>query len=713
MIVSFYSYKGGVGRSQLCANVAAYLCHRRDKKVLLWDWDFEAPGLHYFFGKTNDHINADGTIEVLLQFTKMMRTQDEVTEADFSFFQKESFIPLVDEKETGGKGKIDILPAGNYNNKFVYNVSSFDWYEFYELLDGKVYTEALKKWIQEQGYDYILIDSRTGIHDYLGICNLQLPDANVAVMAANQQNIDGCKRIIDQILNSEYTKKGFRKSFVFPILSRINSNHPKFDDWADKFTDTFHQIMPSLDSEIDKSFSKEVFKDFYLDKTLLADEPQFSAGENVLIKDKRHAIPRNSFMSKFANIAEYLLRIDKHNNIEIAKQIDKESWLSYAEIAVQNEQNEKAAIFYEKAGNYEKSVEYGGTSHSYLMLGKNISAKGDTEKAIAYYKRSIEIDPNNYEAFFMLGNANFELDNYKKSIEYYKNTIKIKPDYYWATGNIGLAYFNIEKFNKAIEYYKTAIKIKPDYIWAILNLGNTYFKLSKYDEAAKQYQKIINIEPNNKDALCNLGMAYANLKEYDKSLKQFNHVLSIESEHLNAFQGIATTYFLMDNYNKAIEYYQRAMNLEPSNHEILSFLGASYFKLGNISKSTKFYIKAIGLKHDYAECYGALGFNLLVSGEIKIAKEKLIKAIELGCHDIGYMNLGHIYLVEDDENKALECYRKSISSWKNESDFWEGMKDDYQYLEQYGLSKEEYEEVIKKIKNTQPTPPSYQPTNTK
>ena len=43
-VFTFYSYKGGVGRTLLAANMAVALA--RQGKTLLWDLDVEAPGLH-------------------------------------------------------------------------------------------------------------------------------------------------------------------------------------------------------------------------------------------------------------------------------------------------------------------------------------------------------------------------------------------------------------------------------------------------------------------------------------------------------------------------------------------------------------------------------------------------------------------------------------------------------------------------------------------
>jgi MinD-like ATPase involved in chromosome partitioning or flagellar assembly len=48
MIYTFYSYKGGVGRSMALANIAERF-HEKGLRVIIVDWDLEAPGLETFF----------------------------------------------------------------------------------------------------------------------------------------------------------------------------------------------------------------------------------------------------------------------------------------------------------------------------------------------------------------------------------------------------------------------------------------------------------------------------------------------------------------------------------------------------------------------------------------------------------------------------------------------------------------------------------------
>src|SRR4051794_40846915 len=69
-IVTFYSYKGGTGRSMALANVA-WILASAGLRVLTLDWDLEAPGLHRFFAPFLDDrrlLESEGVIDWVLNF---------------------------------------------------------------------------------------------------------------------------------------------------------------------------------------------------------------------------------------------------------------------------------------------------------------------------------------------------------------------------------------------------------------------------------------------------------------------------------------------------------------------------------------------------------------------------------------------------------------------------------------------------------------------
>src|ERR671929_1102141 len=63
-IITFYSYKGGTGRSMALANVA-WILASNGKRVLAMDWDLEAPGLHRYFAPFLGDPELDSTPGVI------------------------------------------------------------------------------------------------------------------------------------------------------------------------------------------------------------------------------------------------------------------------------------------------------------------------------------------------------------------------------------------------------------------------------------------------------------------------------------------------------------------------------------------------------------------------------------------------------------------------------------------------------------------------
>ncbi len=62
------------------------------------------------------------------------------------------------------------------------------------------------------------------------------------------------------------------------------------------------------------------------------------------------------------------------------------------------------------------------------------------------------------------------------------------------------------------------------------------------------------------------------------------------------------------------------------------------------------------------------------------------------------MNLGHVYYCSQQKEQAMTTYIQSRDLFKDKEMFFSGMEDDWQYLEQYGVNKEDYDFVIEQLK---------------
>lgn len=216
--LTFYSYKGGVGRSLALANNAYYLS-KFGFKVCIIDFDLEAPGLSYKF-KVKDGKVKLGIVDYIYEYW-------EKTEIPASL---EPYTIKLKTKEN--EGELYLIPAGDVqNNDYWHNLSSINWHEllFQKNRQGILFFLELKERIKKEiNPDFLLIDSRTGVTEIGGICTTILPDSVILLLTNNEENIDGVGRIMKGIQNApRLNERVINTHFVLTRLPLNEDNKGK------------------------------------------------------------------------------------------------------------------------------------------------------------------------------------------------------------------------------------------------------------------------------------------------------------------------------------------------------------------------------------------------------------------------------------------------------------------------------------------------------
>ena len=217
-IVTFYSYKGGTGRTMALANVAWILANN-GKRVLSVDWDLESPGLHKFFHPFLDESTVSatpGVIEIINDYASAaVDPGPRSDEWHLELAQVERHAVSLDWTFPEG-GRLDFLSAGRQNRDYSAAVCSLDWDNFYDRLGGGRFFRAMRE-DMKQKYDYVLIDSRTGLSDVADICTIELPDVLAICFTLSDQSIEGAANVARQI-SGRYRDRNIR---VLPFPMRI------------------------------------------------------------------------------------------------------------------------------------------------------------------------------------------------------------------------------------------------------------------------------------------------------------------------------------------------------------------------------------------------------------------------------------------------------------------------------------------------------------
>jgi MinD-like ATPase involved in chromosome partitioning or flagellar assembly len=216
-IITFYSYKGGTGRTMAIANIA-WILASNGYRVLLIDWDLESPGLHRYlrpFLADPELIRTPGLIDFLVDARS--------SGADLPPLEKYT----VGVNWTFGRGgSIDFVPSGRQDKHYSQRANSFNWGTFYEGSRGGDLLGNMRR-ILRANYDYALIDSPSGVGETSGVCTVQLPDLLVVLFTLNRQSIQGAAAVAASIQASRGDDLR-----IFPVPTRIETAEAEKRDAA-------------------------------------------------------------------------------------------------------------------------------------------------------------------------------------------------------------------------------------------------------------------------------------------------------------------------------------------------------------------------------------------------------------------------------------------------------------------------------------------------
>jgi len=321
MIYTFYSFKGGVGRSMALANVAE-LCYRRGLEVLIVDFDLEAPGLERYFDvpeavhDAEEVIDKRGVIDLLVSYSQLRALPLPVSprgtgsliepEPPFPVEPLNKFIVPIYEK-TARSGSLSIIPAGqrggDHFKEYADRLRSFDWDDFYATKEGERFFDWFRE-AAEDCADVVLIDSRTGVTEMSGVCTYQLADVVVMFVTPSQQNLDGTLMLAKSLSNPDLIQQrsGNRPLTLLFVPTRMDHTE---GDKLNKFAELFSAELGGL---IRSQTPRLKFEENIFDHLKIPYIAYYAYKEDVAVRHD-HAVG-SELRKAFANLAATLAQLE-------------------------------------------------------------------------------------------------------------------------------------------------------------------------------------------------------------------------------------------------------------------------------------------------------------------------------------------------------------------------------------------------------------------
>jgi predicted O-linked N-acetylglucosamine transferase (SPINDLY family) len=326
---------------------------------------------------------------------------------------------------------------------------------------------------------------------------------------------------------------------------------------------------------------------------------------------------------------------------------------------------------------------------------------GDLDHAEALYRRLLQADPTNPEAWHLLGVLATQRGHPRQALEYIGKALRLRPDAAFYL-NLGVAYQALGQRSDALASFQEAVRLQPDFPEAQNNLGNVLHENGRTDEAVAHWQRALALRPDYPEPhlnLCqalreqgqhgqavehgreavrlrpqsaaghfNLGQALAEQKDFAEAEACFRRALELQPRWGEAHAHLGLALAKQDRRAEAVANLEQAVQYNPDYPDASNALGMVLAELGRPEEAIVHFERAIWLRPDYADAHNNWGQVLRERRQFGPAVEHFRQALRLQPDLVeAHRNLGHTLMRLGRLDEALASYREALQRRPHEA----------------------------------------------
>ncbi|MFN0159454.1 MAG: tetratricopeptide repeat protein [Bacteroidota bacterium] len=329
--------------------------------------------------------------------------------------------------------------------------------------------------------------------------------------------------------------------------------------------------------------------------------------------------------------------------------------------------------------------------HAQALTSAKLYLKlGQYEKAEASAVRAAEKDPEDEEAWFVLGQSRFALKKYPEMLDAFDKAIALDPEEHkidiedfrlkgWAVShNDGVKYYNSGRdtasyFDLAIAALKTGVRAAPESTQTYFVYALAHYGKKEIAEAIKILNASLEKKPNQQSELDLLAKLYSQLAQekaaakdsvgskenYLASAAAFEKLLVLDRTNADYSLSLIDLYELLGMQDKALAMTRDAVTADPNNRTLRYAYGVYLLKQEKTPEAIEQFAVVESQKADTVD---------------------LIHTNSLYNLGVAYLNWG-VALKKDSDQKADEAVKAKKKGFKEDMTYKEKFKSAVAYFE--------------------------------
>jgi protein O-GlcNAc transferase len=209
---------------------------------------------------------------------------------------------------------------------------------------------------------------------------------------------------------------------------------------------------------------------------------------------------------------------------------------------------------------------------AWILLGECLKPTDDAAASEAWW-HALDLDPENAEASFHLGNRLREQGEHVAAIIHYERALRSAPNHPAVLNNLGLALDEIGERERAEGCYRQVLAVDPQHTGALVNLANLLSAREAIREANAVYDRLFAIRRDWPASVwIRRAMAQNRVQDLIGAIESYREAARLAPDDMQVRLHLGTLYVQQGRYADGEAALQRALELDPGNRYALSML---------------------------------------------------------------------------------------------------------------------------------------------
>lgn len=188
---------------------------------------------------------------------------------------------------------------------------------------------------------------------------------------------------------------------------------------------------------------------------------------------------------------------------------------------------------------------------------------GAWEEAERLYRRILQIDPEHFDALYLLGTVAMQTGHLALADDLLERAIRINPNHHVPRLLAGQVLLELQRHDDALRQFNHAQRLQPHSAEVRLLRGTLLLEMHRYLRALGCFQRVLQQRPDEPEALAKAGRALYELKQFEAALDYYNRSLHVRPEVAEVLRGRGQVQEALHEPLQALASYECAARIAP------------------------------------------------------------------------------------------------------------------------------------------------------